>query len=70
MVVVVLGVPLLVAYVASRILPDALWFDELGQPDVLRRVLAAKVEFYLLVVGTVALFIGAQPQSRPQADPA
>ena len=58
-VVVVLGVPLLLAYAAARILPDALWFDELGQADVFGRVLAARVTFYLLVVGTVALFIGA-----------
>ena len=62
-VVVMLGVPLLIAYGASRILPDALWFDELGQTDVLRRVLAAKLEFSLLVVVTVALFVGATSRS-------
>lgn len=58
-VVVVVGVPLLVAYAAARVLPDALWFDELGQSDVLRRVVVAKLEFSLLVTGTVAVFIGA-----------
>ena len=58
-VVVVLGVPLLIAYGAARVLPDALWFDELGQTAVLRRVLAAQAEFSLVVVVTVALFIGA-----------
>jgi uncharacterized membrane protein (UPF0182 family) len=58
-VVVVLGLPLLAAYGAARILPGALWFEELGQTQVLRGVIAAKVELYLLVVGTVALFIGA-----------
>jgi uncharacterized membrane protein (UPF0182 family) len=35
-----------------------LWFDELGQPKVLRGILTAKIEFYLFVVGVVALFIG------------
>ena len=40
-VVVVLGVPLLLAYGTARILPDALWFNELGQADVFRRVLIA-----------------------------
>ena len=57
-VVVVVGVPLLIAYGASRILPDALWFDELGQTDVLRRVLAAQAQFSFVVVVSVALFIG------------
>ncbi|MCW2764580.1 MAG: hypothetical protein JWO11_539 [Nocardioides sp.] len=56
---VVLGVPLLLAYAAARILPGVLWFDELGQADVFGRVVAAKVEFYLLVAGPVALFIAA-----------
>jgi uncharacterized protein len=55
---VVLGVPLLPGYAAARILPGALWFDELGQADVFRRVAVARVEFYLLVACTVALFIG------------
>ena len=54
-----LGVPLAIAYGASRILPDALWFDELGQIAVLRRVLAAQAQFSFVVVVTVALFIGA-----------
>ena len=58
-VVVVLGVPLLLAYGVARILPDALWFNELGQADVFRRVLVARIEFYLLVAGTTALFIAA-----------
>jgi uncharacterized membrane protein (UPF0182 family) len=58
-VVVVLGVPLLLAYGTARILPDALWFNELGQADVFRRVLIARVEFFVLVAGTAALFIAA-----------
>jgi excisionase family DNA binding protein len=33
-IVVVLGFPLLVFYVSAQILPDALWFHELGQLDV------------------------------------
>ena len=58
-VVAVLGVPLFLAYAAARILPGALWFDELGQLDVFRGIVAARVAFYLLVAGTAALFIGA-----------
>ena len=57
--VVVLGLPLLLAYVSAQILPDALWFDELGQLDVFRRMAAAKAELYLAVAGTVSLFVGA-----------
>jgi uncharacterized protein len=58
-VVVLLGVPLCLAYVAARVFPGALWFDELGQVDVFGQALAAKVELFVLVAGTVALFIGA-----------
>ena len=58
-VVLLLGVPLCLAYVAARVFPGALWFDELGQVDVFGRTLAAKVEFFVLVAGIVALFIGA-----------
>jgi len=57
-VVVVLGVPLALMYAAARILPGALWFDELGQADVFARVAAARAAFYLLVAGSVALLIG------------
>ncbi|MET0510873.1 MAG: UPF0182 family protein [Thermoleophilaceae bacterium] len=58
-VVLVLGPPLLLAYGWALVLPDALWFDELAQPDVFHRVVAAKVEFALLVAGAAALFVGA-----------
>src|SRR3954467_10236415 len=43
-VVVVLGLPLLVMYVSAQILPGALWFHELGQLDVYRRIVEAKAE--------------------------
>jgi uncharacterized protein len=59
LVVVVLGGPLVLAYVVAQVLPDALWFDELGQLDVFRRIAVAKAEFSLLVAGTAALFVGA-----------
>jgi hypothetical protein len=36
------------------------WFDELGQLDV-SRLIAARIEFYLLVTGMVALLIAANP---------
>jgi excisionase family DNA binding protein len=57
-VVVVLGVPLLVSYVVARILPGALWFEELGQTDVFVGVVAARAQLYLLVAGIVVLFVG------------
>jgi uncharacterized membrane protein (UPF0182 family) len=57
-VVVVLGVPLLLAYIASRFLLGALWFNELGQAEVYARALAARADFYLFVAGTVAPFVG------------
>src|SRR4051794_2907456 len=56
-VVVVLGVPLMLAYATARILPGALWFHELGQLGVLRRIAAAKAELWLLVAGTAAPFV-------------
>src|SRR3954452_21324674 len=56
-VVVVLGSPLLLVYVSAQILPGALWFDELGQLDVFRRIAAAKAELWLLVAGTAAPFV-------------
>jgi uncharacterized protein len=54
----VVGLPLIAALAAARIWPDALWFQELGQLDVFGRVVAAKAELYVLVVGGVALFVG------------
>jgi excisionase family DNA binding protein len=53
-VVVVLGLPLLVVYASAQILPGALWFDELGQLDVFRRIAAAKAELWLGVGATAA----------------
>jgi len=56
-VVLVLGIPLLLMFVAARTIPDALWFDELGQRDVFERMVLAKAEFRVLVIGTVTLFL-------------
>ena len=58
-VVVVLGVPLLAVFVAARVLPDALWFQELGQVDVYSRTVTAQLEFSLLVGLPSALFVAA-----------
>ena len=58
-VVVVLGVPMVLAYLAARFLPGAWWFQELGQDDVYSRVLAAKVELAFVVGATAALVVGA-----------
>jgi uncharacterized protein len=55
----VVGLPLVAAMAAARIWPDALWFQELGQLDVFGRMVAAKAELYVFVVGGVALFVGA-----------
>jgi uncharacterized membrane protein (UPF0182 family) len=57
--ILVVGFPLISVLVAAQILPDALWFDELGQLDVFRGVLAARLTLYVLVVGGVSLFVGA-----------
>jgi uncharacterized membrane protein (UPF0182 family) len=58
-VVVVLGAPLVVAYVVARILPGVWWFDEVGQEDVFSRIVAAKVEVAVAVTLVVTLVIGA-----------
>ena len=58
-VVLVLGLPILLAYAAARTLPDALWFHELGQSDVFRTIVMAKVEFRSLVAGLVGGFLWA-----------
>ena len=58
-VVVVLGVPMAVAYGGLRILPDALWFDELGQAAVFRGMLLARLQLYVLAASVAACFIAA-----------
>jgi uncharacterized protein len=58
-VVIILGIPMALAFAAARVVPGALWFEELGQGDVFNRVVAARVELYLLIAGTVAIFVGA-----------
>jgi uncharacterized protein len=55
----VVGLPLIAAMAAAQILPDALWFQELGQLAVFEKTVAAKAELYVLVVGGVAVFVGA-----------
>jgi uncharacterized protein len=57
--VVVLGIPLLVAYIATRTLPGIWWFDELGHLDVFRRMLVVQLEFRLVVFLPVAIFVGS-----------
>ena len=58
-VVVVLGVPMAVAIGGLRLLPDALWFQELGQAAVFRGIVVAQLEFYVLVTAVAAGFIAA-----------
>jgi uncharacterized protein len=57
--VVVLGVPLLVAYVGAQFLADAVWFNALGQLGVLGRTVAARAELFVLAGGAAAIVIGA-----------
>jgi excisionase family DNA binding protein len=56
---VVVGVPLLLAYVAAHFFTDALWFAELGQLDVFGHSIAAKVELYVIAGGIATVVIGA-----------
>jgi uncharacterized protein len=56
---VVVGVPLLLAYVAAHFLADALWFEDLGQLSVFGHTVAAKAELYAVAGGTAAVVIGA-----------
>jgi uncharacterized membrane protein (UPF0182 family) len=58
-IVVALGVPLLVFYTSVQVLPEALWFHELGQLDVYRRIAAVKAELWGLTACTVAVFMAA-----------
>ncbi len=58
-VVLVLGVPLLLAYVATRVLPGAMWFDEVGQGNVFGRTAAARTALYLLAAGAAGFFFAA-----------
>ena len=57
--VVVLGVPLLVAYVGAQFLVAAVWFDELGHLGVLGRTLAARAALFVLAGGAAAVVIAA-----------
>ncbi len=54
----VVGLPVIAALGAAEILPDALWFDELGQLDVFQGVVAAKVGLYVLAASTGSVFVG------------
>ena len=57
-VVVALGIPMAVAYGVLRVLPDVLWFDEIGQAAVFRGIVLARLELYLLVAVVAAGFVG------------
>ncbi|WP_167305914.1 UPF0182 family protein [Nocardioides euryhalodurans] len=57
-VVVLLGLPMVAAYVAARILPGALWFAELDRTSVYGRTVGAKLELSLAVAGLTALVVG------------
>ena len=56
-VVVVLGLPLLLAYGAVRTVPEALWFHELGQDGTYRAVVEAKLEFRSAIIVAVSAFV-------------
>jgi uncharacterized protein len=56
---IVVGVPLLLAYTAAHFFTGALWFDALGQLTVFRHTLAAKGELYIAAGSTAAVVVGA-----------
>ncbi len=56
-VLVLLGIPLLMAYAAARIVPDALWFAEIGQQDVFQRLVQARVEVQFAFGAIAAVFV-------------
>jgi uncharacterized membrane protein (UPF0182 family) len=45
--------------VATQVLPNALWFQEIGQADVFARAAAARTALYLLVGGIAGIFFAA-----------
>src|SRR4051794_26801456 len=53
----IVGVPLLVALVASQLLPSFLWFRELGQEDVFVRVQEVKLLLLVIVGGLTGSFL-------------
>ena len=53
----IVGLPLLVALVASQILPSILWFRELGQEDVFVRIQEVKLLLVVVVGGLTASFL-------------
>src|SRR4051812_24240478 len=56
-VVVVVGIPLLVVFAALRILPDALWFHELGELDVFVRIQSTRAVLFSLAGGAAGLVL-------------
>jgi uncharacterized membrane protein (UPF0182 family) len=54
----VVGLPLLVAYVVAHFLTEALWFDELGELSVFGHTVAAKAELYILAGGIATVVTG------------
>jgi uncharacterized protein len=53
----IVGLPLLVALVASQFLPSVLWFRELGQEDVFIRIQEVKLLLMVVVGGLTASFL-------------
>ncbi|GAA4696583.1 UPF0182 family protein [Nocardioides conyzicola] len=56
-VVLVVGLPALIAYLYARVIPGALWFEELGQGEVFRRLIEARVDFHLRVMLVAAAVV-------------
>jgi uncharacterized membrane protein (UPF0182 family) len=56
-VLVALGIPLLVMFAALRILPDALWFHELGELDVFVRIQSTRALLFLLAGGAAGFVL-------------
>lgn len=56
-VLMVVGVPLVVAFVVARFLTSVLWFQELGQEDAYARMTAAQALLVVVAGGVTTLFL-------------
>jgi uncharacterized membrane protein (UPF0182 family) len=59
LVVFVVGVPLILAYAAARLVPGALWFNEVGQGDVFTKLLMHRADLYLRVAASATFVVAA-----------
>ncbi|GAA1476539.1 hypothetical protein GCM10009623_09850 [Nocardioides aestuarii] len=58
-VLLVLGTPVLAAYVSARVMPTSLWYAELGQQDMFRSLVTQRLAIHLVVLAVASVFLGA-----------